>query len=217
MGTVRTFVIALGFACAWSASAAPVFSVGGTVTAPDRTATFSTLTINGTSLASYSEDMLSITVNDDLFTNFNAFAPGDTRTTGFHYGTGGNTDFVTIKGTDDATFTAMDFLLGDGFVGTALTNLRWATLLNGTITGSGLQNALVKGSVVGWTDVGGFDELRVAAGRDANLSFGNFQAIALDDVRAQMGIAQVPEPISIALVGLALAGLGFSRRKRAVN
>ena len=50
------------------------------------------------------------------------------------------------------------------------------------------------------------------------LQFGGFHDPALifvDDVAVDLANAAVPEPVSLALVGLGLAGLGLSRRKQA--
>jgi hypothetical protein len=108
----------------------------------------------------------------------------------------------------------MDFLLGDGQA-PPTTNLRWETFLHGVMTGTGLQTGITKGTIVGWTDVGGFDELRVAAASSSSdPGFGNMQAIAIDDLRAQL---ITPEPSSIVLFALGLNGLavfGLWKRRR---
>lgn len=199
--------------------AATIFSTGegSAVTTTDRSATFDTLTADGLDLSNYSEDGLSITVPDDSSIGFDAF--GDGTTTAFHYGYIGNTAYVTIKGTDDAVFDAVEFKLGDGIGPTTATDLRWQALLNGVVVGSGFEASLAKGTIVGWSDSSGFDELRVAAGFFFTTAgdFGDYQFIALDNVNAQL--ASVPEPASVALLGMGLVTMGGRawRRRRAVR
>ena len=59
-----------------------IFSVSPVVEGPDRTATFDSLTSNGTDLSIYTENLLSIAVDDTNNQGFPAFSPGDGRTTG---------------------------------------------------------------------------------------------------------------------------------------
>ena len=210
---LRLSIISVALACAIPAAAAPVFSEAPTVTIVDREATFDSLNTEGIPLDTYSEGLLSVTVNDTSWVGFPAFAPGDPRTTGFHYGDGGNDEYVTIRGTDDATFFALDLLLGSGY-GFGTNAVRWETYLNGNLTGSGVETSVPQGSIVGWSDAGGFDELRVAAGIFSPPGFGQEQAIAIDDLRVQLAPFSVPLPGSAALIGLGLAGLALSRRLR---
>jgi hypothetical protein len=193
-----------------NATAATIFSISQTVTSVDRSATFDALISNGISLNNYAEDSLFITVNDTTFQGFTAFSPGDFRTTGFHYGTAGNYGYVSISGTDNQTFTAIDFLLGDG-ASSNDTNIQWETYLGGVLISTGLEIGVQKGQIVGWSDTQGFDELRVAAlGSEPLPGFGNFQAIAIDDLRAQV----VPIPSAVWLFGSGLLGLiSVARRK----
>lgn len=201
-----------------SATAAPIFSLGGVVTQVDRSATFSSLVTWGNSLANYTENGLSITDSNVNYLGFGAFQSGDARTSQFWYPSGGDNNYADIKGTDDAVFSAIDFLVGNGQFGNT-TNLRWVTLMNNQVTGTGLISGLAKGQVIGFKDVSGFDELRVAAAiSSADPGFGNHQSIAIDDLRAQLATtaaASVPEPTSIALLGLGLLGMVFGRRKQA--
>ena len=171
-----------------NAHASLVFSTTQVVTSADRVATFDSLETNGLSLANYSESSLSVSVSNFNYQGFEAFGPGDTRSTGFYYEDAGNNDYVSIRGTDNAAFTALDFLLGDGHGNSiANTNLQWQAFLGGELIGAGVESGVAKGSVVGWYDVLGFDELRVAAG-SAKLEpgFGLHQSIAIDDLRAEL-------------------------------
>ena len=65
-------------------------------------------------------------------------------------------------------------------------HLTWATYLNGSVVGSGTA-AVARGSVVGFSNAAGFDELRViATNGNATPQFGDYQAIALDNLSAQL-------------------------------
>ncbi len=199
--------------------AAVMFSTGAgsAVTVVDRMATFDSLSGNGIDLTSYSEGGLDITVPDTTFIGFDPFLDG--TLTQFHYGTSGNSSFVTIQGSDSAAFRGVEFKFGDGFFSTqtsGVSNLLWETRLLGVVTGSGLETSIPLGSIVGWSDLGGFDELRIASNPSFTLasSLGDFQAIALDDVVAQLTTSAIPEPTSMALLGLTAAGFCGVRLRR---
>ncbi|MFD3189071.1 VPLPA-CTERM sorting domain-containing protein [Sedimentitalea sp. HM32M-2] len=220
MESVRTALstgalsLAVLFSVQGEAQAATMFSSSATVGTVDRVATFDSLTSNGIDLSTYTEASLSVTVSDVTFQGFSAFSPNDSRTTGFHYGSGGNDDFVTIKGTDGAVFTALDFLLGDGQSGTT-TNVRWQAYRGGVLTGSGTESNMARGTVMGWSDIDGFDTLLVAAARTVDQpGFGNHQSVAIDDLRAQVGVTPVPLPAGLPLMIGGLAAFGLLRRRQ---
>ncbi len=202
-----------------TANALPVtFSIGGSVTTADRSANFDSVISGTTDLSTYTENSLNITVNDiafiDPLTNLFSFgSPLPNPPPTYHYGSGGNNDYVSISGTDGAIFSAIDFLLGTG-EGTTVANIQWKTYLSGSETGSGVETGIGKGQIVGWVDAGGFDELRVAAGSQTMPGFGNIQYLAIDDLQAQ--IAAVPVPAAVWLLGSALIGLFSFRRKEKV-
>jgi len=216
--------LAVGIAALFSSSAASasvIFSTGAgsAVSSADRVATFDSLTSYGIPLSSYTEDGLSITTPNVSYVGFPAFS--NSETTQFFYGNGGGDNFVTITTTDNAPIYGLEFLLGDGYGGTT-TNLLWETLSGATVTGSGFVGGIAKGTVVGWYDSSTFDTLEVAAGEGLTASsvLGDFQAIALDNVRVQLSPTResnVPEPVSLSL--LALGGVGLAvvvRRKRTI-
>lgn len=188
-------------------SAAPVFMANAVVASPSNVATFDSLNSNELDLGAYLEDGIEVATSDVSYVGFDPFNNG--RATGFHYADGGNTSWVEISMADGSAIRSLDFLLGDGF-GFATTHLIWETFLGDTSTGFG--NAMLnKGSTVGWKDDVGFTRLRIAANGSAGISaFGEEQAIALDDLRVQA----VPEPGTLALIGLGLFGIQASRRSR---
>ena len=202
------------------ASVSLTFGAGSAVTSIDRKATFDSVS-SGTNLANYTEDMLRITTPGSSLV---AFAPfNDGTMTEFYYADGGNHSYVTITGTDAATFSGLELKIGDGYaILTTTTLFTWETYLDGTLTGSGDSLIAAKGSIVGWSDPSGFDELRIGATKPiyAPYHFGDSQAVAIDNVHVQLSdgaSGMVPEPRSIAvwcgLVGVALCYWVSSRDK----
>jgi hypothetical protein len=196
------------------ANAMPLLSNTDVVSSPTNTATFDSITSSGINLDGYTEDGIEVSVPDISYVGFtyigfDAFNTGS-RSTALHYGSGGNTSYVTISMMDGSLIFGLDFLLGDGWVDSITTNLIWETFNGTTSTGFG-DVVLNKGTTVGWTDNSGFSSLRVAA-NDPNINaFGEFQTIAIDDL--DISTASVPEPSTLALLSLGLAGLGFKRRR----
>lgn len=216
--SIKSYAIAacLTLAASIPASAATIITTGAgsAVTTADRTATFDSLTTTGVSLLNYQESDLQISVNDTTFAGFDPFdGQGGGANSGFHYGTGGNTSFVTITSTTGSIFSGLEFLLGNGNGG-ASTNVVWQTLLDGVETGAGAFNTL-KG-VAGWSDALGFDTLRVGAFAGTYTAFGQFQAIALDDLSVQFSnsVPAVPLPAGLPLMLAAFGAFGFVRRSK---
>lgn len=186
------------------ANSTPMYSNSQVVTTATNTATFDG--ISG-SLLGYTEDGIEVSVNDLAYSG-GAYA-------GVHYGSGGNNSWVTISLASGGVIDALDFRIGDGYGGPFGSghemNLLWETFSGHTSTGFG-DVYMDRGSYVGWTDVLGFTSIRVA-GLDELTEFGNYQAIAIDDLRIESSV--VPAPATLFLMGLGLVGLGLARRRKA--
>ncbi len=197
--------------CALAFSAAQAATVtigsGSAVSFVDRTATFDTITTDGLDLSAYTEDSLNISVADTSLVNLNPF--GDGTLTEFFYGDAGNNSYVSISTTDGTKIKALELKIGDGWQTIATTNVLWETLVNGISTDLGGLSPS-DGSIIGWSDSNGFDELRIAASGEIVNNFGDFQGAAIDDVKVQL----VPIPAAAWLFGSTLAALGWVGRRR---
>jgi len=190
---------------------------GASVQNADRSAAFDRLGPASVDLASYIEGGLSISVPDYSYAAFDAFGLGR-PSGGFFYGRGGNTDYVSIKTADAREIEAIEFEYGNGFFSDHYIWTCWETWKDGVQVGSGTFD-VPRGTIVGWNDVGGFDELRVASGPYLRRT-GGFQGIALDNLRIQLAdIPPVPVPdagATLWLLGIASVLLirgGIARRK----
>jgi len=197
-----------------SAMAIPVFQNSAVVSNVTNSATFDSITSNGINLNGYTEDGIIVDVPDISFIGIDAFNTGSSQTA-FHYGREGNNNWVTISMADGSSITALDFLLGDGYLGST-TNLLWETFVGTTSMGFG-DLVLDKGTTVGWTDTSGFTSIRVAAHGENIVAFGELQAIALDNLNIDTTLATVPVPAAVWLFSSGVIGLiGVARRKSRV-
>ena len=71
-------------------------------------------------------------------------------------------------------------------------------------------------TIIGFSDTTGFDELRIGMLLRSSpiTAFGAGNAIAADNLSVQLTPADIPEPGTLALFAIGLAGLGASRRRR---
>lgn len=210
MQQLKLITAALIFLSPLVVTAAPIFTNSGVTSTPTNSATFDGLTVDHTDLSGYVEDGVSVSMIDpDGSYNDGSFSE-------VYYGWGGNFNWATISLVGGGRIFGLDFLLGDGHgggpFGAGTTNLIWETFEGATATGFG-DIDLARGTTVGWTDTVGFTSIRVAAyGYGGIDSFGQFQAIAIDDLHID-GVASVPEPATLSLLGLGILGLGFARRQ----
>ena len=166
----------------------------------------------------FSRTGLSFNNNGCGFANSNPLCVGVPGFAGFSnnymygFGTGG---FFTIKAAGPDPFIGLEFTPGTGG-GQSPVDVLWEAFSGLNVVGSGVATVAVT-DVLGFSDAGGFDSLRFTSTfkNDIPDFTGGDNAPAFDKVRAQFTTqrTQVPEPATLALVGLAIAGMGASRRR----
>jgi hypothetical protein len=115
----------------------------------------------------------------------------------------GNYDWVTIQTDDGRKIYALEFLYGNGWTtgqlsgpypwGNSGAYLEWKTLVGGNVVSSGQANSLPVGSVVGFMDPDGFDQLMVRAPHP-NSANPLFQELALDNLNVALSAGSSVPP-----------------------
>lgn len=152
----------------------------------------------------FSRTGLSFNNNGCGYAGCTTHTPFDGFSGNYMYGVGNG--YFQIETSDSSVFYGLEFIVGTG-LGSLDINLSWETFLNGVQTDAGSFNSSA-GSVVGFTDNVGFDSLRLSQN-----GFSSYGGTAFDSVKADLSVS-VPEPTSIAILGLGLVVIGFSRKKK---
>ncbi|MBS1717359.1 MAG: PEP-CTERM sorting domain-containing protein [Armatimonadetes bacterium] len=213
---MRKFGIAafclIGFA---GSSLGATFVVGSTVGTVSNIATFDNVQ-TGQDLSAYSEDGMNVTVAKDAFTGWYLFPNFSGN---FFYPDGGANGANHISLVGGGSFAACDWNMGSGYVLNGDPNCYfhvWA--YNGASLVGEASGFTAMGDQVGFYDAAGMTDIYVGVyanlGTAQDALVASFQAAAMDNVRIGSASA-VPEPTSMAALGLGIAALARKRRKLA--
>ena len=187
--------VALGMLVMWPtfapAGTIQTLGAGSAVSSVDRSANFDALA-EGTNLTGYTEGGLGISVADRSFqspccADFPSTGPypGAGFSGGFFYPWGGSDDPVHITAADGLDLFAVELNVGSGFIGQGAMHVYWEAYDDLALIGSGSFD-VAKGTVLGFSDPNGFDELRIAGLASSGSTGFGFQALALDNLVAQL-------------------------------
>ena len=138
---------------------------------------------------------------------------------GFFYEPGGFNDPIQVNMVSGATMFGASFQAANGW-GQSIINITIAEYNQSSLVGI-FSIVQPTGNFVTFTDASGFTAIDIyatysAVGTATLANLANVQeSLAMDNLAIQTSSSSVPEPASIALLALALVGLGMGRRKKA--
>lgn len=202
--TLRFLIAAMAFGLQTANGlAATQFTPGaGSVTTVDRLASFDGLVdYDSADLGTYTEAGLYIQTPSS-YPSFNMCGnPCWYANAGYDRGPTIEENLVRIGTTDGVAIHAAEFVI-DGGLQFAEQRVIWEAYLDGRLVGKGSQQWAGAGSIVGWSDLGGFTELRVGLYDPLNrpaIGAGLVNLIAIDNLKVQL-TSSVPEPSGAALM-----------------
>jgi hypothetical protein len=202
------------FAFITPAQAGPIFNNGsGAISTVDHIATFDALTAYGSAdLSTYTEGGLNVQTPASV-TSYPLCSGCWYANGGYDSGVSQSASLARISTVSGSTMAAVEFNMFSGFsIGS--NTIVWETYLAGGLTGTGSAIWLGYGSLVGWLDTAGIDELRVGLFDNSGILSSNTENfIGLDNLKVELN-ASVPEPTILTLFSLGLVGLGFIRRRQ---
>jgi len=124
----------------------------------------------------------------------------------YMYGTGNG--YFEMMATGGKVFRGLEFTIGTGFFN-SFQSVTWEAYSSGVLVGSGFLPSVAAGTIIGLSDLVGFDLLRYT-----DNGFGTFSAPAFDSVRAQFDVSTVPLPAALPLFATGIGLLGWLAQRR---